>query len=198
MKFIFASHNANKVEEVKKMTDGLNIEISSLTEIGFHDEIEETGTTLEANARIKSLCIFNQKAVNVFSEDTGLEIQALNNAPGVHTARYAGPTKDPDANMDLVLKNLKTESNRKAQFRTVISLILEGKEHQFEGICKGSIGMSKTGSTGFGYDPIFIPEGHLISFAEMGQTMKNSMSHRKKAFDKMLIFLEDLTRKHHK
>lgn len=185
---VFATHNANKAKEVQAML-GDDFWVKTLTNIGVHDEIPETQNTLEGNAHQKSSFIYQANHVNVFSDDTGLEVEALNGEPGVFSARYAGDQKDNDANMDLLLSKLESHSNRKAQFRTVISLYYNDQHHYFEGIVKGEINVSRSGDKGFGYDPIFTPEGYSKTFAEMNAEEKNAISHRGRAIRKMVDFL---------
>lgn len=188
MELIFASHNIHKSKEINQIIGGDFI-IKSLAEISWHDEIDEIGLTLEENAQIKARAIYNKLHLNCFAEDTGLEVEALGNKPGVHTARYAGDSKNAIENMNLLLENLQNNENRKARFRTVICLICKDQEILFEGILKGKIGLQKNGKNGFGYDPIFIPEGFDISLAEMDEKTKNTISHRKKAIQKMQVWL---------
>lgn len=185
---VFASNNQHKLEEVQVKV-GNSFKILSLNHIGCDDDIAETGLTLDENASIKSQFIHQKFNVDCFADDTGLEIEALNNEPGVFSARYAGE-RDFVKNMDLVLKNLEGISNRKARFRTVISLILNDKEHIFEGIVNGNIRTKSSGSAGFGYDPIFEPEGYTITFAEMDLAEKNKISHRGIAIQKLIDFLK--------
>ncbi|ADY53972.1 non-canonical purine NTP pyrophosphatase, rdgB/HAM1 family [Pseudopedobacter saltans DSM 12145] len=184
---VFATNNQHKVAEVQSKVNG-NFNIISLTDIGCTEDIVEDGTTLEENASIKSKYVYNNYQKDCFGDDTGLEIEYLNNEPGVYSARYAGG-RDPEKNIELVLEKLKGESNRKARFRTVISLIIDGKEHLFEGIVNGTITEGKSGSEGFGYDPIFKPDGYDITFAEMSMEQKNQISHRGRAMEKLLEFL---------
>lgn len=184
---IFATNNANKVKEIKAVT-GNQLEILSLEEAGIFIDIPEPHDTLEANASEKSKVIHRLTNKNCFSEDTGLEVEALNGAPGVKSARYAGDNRDFQANIDLLLKNLEAHSNKKAQFRTVISLIWNNQEYVFEGICRGEITQQARGVSGFGYDPVFIPEGAQQTFAEMTMDQKNQYSHRKKAMQQLLDF----------
>lgn len=191
MKLIFATHNQHKLEEVKTMLASTPFDIVGLTEMDYHDEIIEDGTTLEQNATIKSETIFKKYNIDVFSDDSGLEVEALDMAPGVYTARYAGVQKNAHDNMDKVLQNLQGISNRKARFRAVVSLIIDGKEHQFEGIVNGTIAHQKSGKEGFGYDPIFIPEGHDVTFAELPAQVKNEISHRGRAIAKLCDFLRN-------
>ena len=185
---IFATNNQNKVEEIRKVTNGL-FNIITLKEAGIDIDIPEPYDTLEANATEKSTVIHSMTKENVFSEDTGLEVAALNGEPGVKSARYAGEGRDFQANIDKLLVNLEGQSDRQAQFRTVVSLILNEKEYLFEGICKGRITTEQKGLKGFGYDPIFIPEGADKTFAEMTMDEKNQYSHRKKAISKLIDFL---------
>lgn len=188
MKFIFATSNPNKVREVNEML-GQQFDVQSLKDIGVTEDIPETADTFEGNALQKARWIYERYNCDCFSEDTGLEVEALHMAPGVITARYAGPSRDANDNMDLVLKNLKGQSNRKAQFRTAVALIVNGKEYVFEGICKGKITQEKIGEGGFGYDPIFIPEGYTQTFAELPKSVKNEVSHRAKAVAHLVNFL---------
>ena len=186
---IFATNNFNKVREIQAGI-GNSIHIITLNQAGIDIDIPEPYESLEANASEKSRTIHNLTNKNCFSEDTGLEVDALNGEPGVKSARYAGEEKDFDKNIDRLLRNLASFSNKKARFRTVISLILEGKEYFFEGVCEGKIINQKRGLQGFGYDPIFQPTGSKRTFAEMDLTEKNSFSHRKKAADKLVLFLQ--------
>lgn len=189
---IFATHNAHKLEEIQQILSVSDkLTITNLAEIGFHDEIEETSLTLEGNASIKSRAVYDREGGNVFSEDTGLEVMALGMEPGVHTARYAGESRDADANMDKLLSALANSKERTARFRTVISLLWEGEEHLFEGIVNGRIALSKSGTTGFGYDPIFIPYGYDRTFAELSSDIKNGISHRYRAMCGMQKFLSE-------
>ena len=184
---VFATNNQHKLEEVQSKV-GNTFKIISLNEIGCNDDIEETGSTLEENASIKSKFIHDKFKVDCFADDTGLEIEALNNEPGVFSARYSGD-RDFIKNMNLVLLNLENNPNRKARFRTVISLILKNQEYIFEGIVNGNIRTKPIGSVGFGYDPIFEPEGYAITFAEMDLAEKNKISHRGIAVQKLIDFL---------
>jgi XTP/dITP diphosphohydrolase len=185
---IFATNNQNKVEEVRSVL-GKSFNILTLKEAGITIEIPEPYDTLEANATKKSKTIFDLTNKNCFSEDTGLEVEALNGEPGVKSARYAGEDRSFDDNIDQLLINLKLLDNKKARFRTVISCILDGKEYFFEGICPGKITSQRKGNNGFGYDPVFIPDGSGKTFAEMDMTEKNEFSHRKKAMEKLINFL---------
>ncbi len=188
---IFATNNKNKVDEIRSVLKN-SFQIISLCEAGINIEIPEPFETLEENAREKSNTIYNLTGKDCFSEDTGLEVTTLNNEPGVKSARYAGQDNDFRKNIEKLLLNLKDKENRKAQFRTVISLMLQGREYQFEGICKGNISNKETGSNGFGYDAVFIPEGSTKTFAEMTMEEKNNFSHRKKATAKFVQFLNEL------
>lgn len=190
MKIIFATHNPYKVEEMQSAI-GNAFEIISLKEAGIEDEIPEPFETLEKNASQKSKTIFQITGQNCFSEDTGLEVEALDGEPGVKSARFAGNEKSFDRNIDKLLGKLANISNLNARFRTILSLIWEGKEYLFEGVTEGTITRDKKGGYGFGYDPIFIPQGSKRTFAEMSLVEKNKYSHRKKAADKLVLFLQD-------
>lgn len=185
---VFATNNAHKLEEVQAKA-GNHIRLLSLDDIGCHDDIEETGLTFNANASIKSRYIYERYNLNCFGDDSGLEIEALNNEPGIYSARYAGKHGDHEANMDKVLEKLKGGDNRKARFRTVISLIWNGDEYFFEVTVPGTIRTERCGTAGFGYDPIFQPDGYEITFAEMSMDEKNSISHRGRAVDQLIAFL---------
>ncbi len=186
---VFATGNPNKVKEVRTLL-GDRFAIKSLKDLGCHEDIPETSDTFEGNALLKARYVKTHYHQDCFSEDTGLEVESLQGEPGVYSARYAGPARDAHQNMDLVLQRLAAQTNRKAQFRTVIALIWEGKEHLFEGIVKGRIALRKSGSEGFGYDPIFIPEGYDKCFAEMTTAEKNAISHRGRAMKQLLAFLQ--------
>jgi len=188
MKIIFATNNKNKVEEIKHLSHQ-KFQIFTLQEVGIDIDIPEPHDTLEANATEKSSTIYKLTNEAVFSEDTGLEVHALGGAPGVKSARYAGEGRNMQDNIDKLLHELKDKPSRTAQFRTVVSLIIDGKEYQFEGICKGHITHEMDGSNGFGYDPVFIPEGSNATFANMNIAEKNKFSHRKKAVQKLIDFL---------
>lgn len=190
MKLIFASNNKHKVEELKTFV-GNQFEIMSLKDAEIDIDIPEPFETLEENATTKSRTIFDLTGLNCFSEDTGLEVEALNGEPGVKSARYAGEDRSFKSNIDKVLKKLGQTENRNARFRAVISLIIDGKETQFEGICSGTIITDEKGTDGFGYDPIFVPEGSTKTFAEMTIAEKNIYNHRAKAAAKMLAFLQN-------
>lgn len=185
---IFATNNQNKVQEVRAVL-GERFNIITLKEAGIDIDIPEPHDTLEANATEKSKTIFNLTNKNCFSEDTGLEVEALNGEPGVKSARYAGDSRSFDDNIEKLLTNLISKENKTARFRTVISLIQDGNEYFFEGICSGAIISERRGSNGFGYDPVFIPAGSDKTFAEMDMTEKNKYSHRKKAMEKLIAFL---------
>ena len=191
MKLVFATNNQHKLDEVRKITTGYT-EIVSLSDIDCHDDIPETAETLEGNALQKARYIHAKYGLDCFADDTGLEIKALNNAPGVYSARYAGNAHDSEANMKKVLQEMQNISERQARFRTVIALILGEKEYLFEGIVNGEILTSKHGHEGFGYDPIFRPEGFQESFAEMPLHAKNKISHRGQAVRELCRFLNNL------
>ena len=184
---IFATNNAHKIAEIQSLV-GPDFSIIDMKSAGIDIDIPEPHHTLNENALEKAQTIFNITKTNCFSEDTGLEIEALNGAPGVKSARYAGEDRNFQANIDKVLDQLKNVENRKAQFRTVICLIWEGQTYYFEGICKGHISISMQGEKGFGYDPIFVPEGSNKSFAEMNMEEKNRFSHRQKAVTQLFEF----------
>ncbi|MDH1601615.1 MULTISPECIES: RdgB/HAM1 family non-canonical purine NTP pyrophosphatase [Empedobacter] len=190
MELIFATHNNNKVKEVTKMLPSY-LSMKSLTDINFFDEIEETGTTFEENAQLKAKTIFDKTGKNIFADDSGLVIEALDGAPGVYSARYAGTGKDED-NIAKALKELEGKTNRKAYFISIFCLILDGKEYFFEGRVNGTIATEIMGDNGFGYDPIFIPDGFSKSFAQMSPEEKNAISHRGKAVEKLNDFLTNL------
>lgn len=190
MKLVFATNNKHKLQEVRDIV-GNRVEVLSLSDIDCCDDIPETADTLQGNALIKARHIYGKYGIDCFADDTGLEVEALGGAPGVYSARYAGEECDSEANMRKLLENLTGKSNRNAQFRTVIALIIDGKEMLFDGIVKGTIATEKRGDSGFGYDPIFIPEGHTESFAQMSGEMKNSMSHRFRATRQLGDFLKE-------
>ena len=190
---VFATHNPNKVRELQEML-GDRYQIQSLTDIGCHEEIVEDATTLEGNAQIKAHHVVDHYGLDCFADDTGLEVDALDGAPGVFSARYAGTHGDAEGNMTKLLAELdrvgaKTQEARAAQFRTVICLIQEGEEHLIEGQCKGFIEPVRSGAEGFGYDPLFKPEGHSCTFAEMASEEKNAISHRGRAVRAMVAQL---------
>jgi XTP/dITP diphosphohydrolase len=190
MKLIFATNNNNKTIEIQNIL-GDEFELLSLKDIGFTEDIPEPYDTLEDNALAKARHIYAINKSNCFADDTGLEIDALDGAPGVYSARYAGENKCAEDNIKKVLKNLEGKTNRKAQFRTVFALILDGEEFLFEGIVKGEISDTIKGDDGFGYDPVFIPEGFDMSFAEMSLDEKNKISHRARATHKLTHFLKN-------
>ena len=190
MKLVFATNNPNKVAEVQKMLSN-TIELFSLKDINCFDEIEETESTLEGNAKLKAAYITQKFGYNCFADDTGLEVESLNGKPGVYSARFAGEPRNSENNMEKLLSVLKDLENRKAQFRTSICLNLDGKKFLFEGVCKGEILKEKQGKKGFGYDPIFKPEGFNRSFAEMTSQEKNKISHRGIAMQKLVSFLDE-------
>lgn len=188
-KMVVATNNAHKLKEIAAIL-GQEIELLSLKDIQCFADIPETADTLEGNARQKAMYIYENYGMDCFADDTGLEVEALDGAPGVFSARYAGEGHDSEANMQKLLKELAGKENRKAQFRTVICLIRNGKEHLFEGIVKGEIIQEKRGGEGFGYDPIFVPEGYDLTFAELGDDVKNTISHRARAVEKLCQFLK--------
>lgn len=188
-KLVVATNNAHKLEEIAAILSD-EMELLSLKDIQCFDDIPETADTLEGNARQKAEYIYRNYGMDCFADDTGLEVEALNGAPGVFSARYAGDNHDSEANMQKLLQELKGKENRKAQFRTAICLIMEGKEYQFEGIVKGEIIEEKRGGAGFGYDPIFIPEGYDLTFAELGNDIKNTISHRARAVEALCKYLK--------
>lgn len=189
MKLVFATHNLNKLAEIKPLLPD-SIELVSLADIGCEEEILETADTIVGNALIKASYIQKHYGLNCFADDTGLEVTALNGEPGVYSARYAGPEKDDSKNVQKLLKNMVGKQNRTAQFKTVIALALTDRQKTFTGICKGEILEKETGSSGFGYDPIFKPAGSTLSFAQMEKAAKNKISHRGLALDKLLDYLQ--------
>jgi XTP/dITP diphosphohydrolase len=188
MTLVFASNNEHKIKEIKSLL-GNSFTLLSLHDINIREDIPEEEPQIEGNALAKARYVFNVSGLNVFADDTGLEIAELNGLPGVHSARFAGENKDSSANIEKVLFLLGNSKNRKARFRTVIALILEKKEYLFEGIVNGTIIKEKRGIEGFGYDPIFLPDGKTCTFAEMGLSEKNTISHRALAFEKLKKFL---------
>jgi XTP/dITP diphosphohydrolase len=188
MTLVFASNNEHKIKEIKSLL-GNSFTLLSLHDINIREDIPEEEPQIEGNALSKARYIFNVSGLNVFADDTGLEIAALNGLPGVHSARFAGENKDSSANIEKVLSLLGNTENRKARFRTVIALILEKKEYLFEGIVNGTIIKEKRGIEGFGYDPVFLPDGKTCTFAEMELSEKNTISHRALAFEKLKKFL---------
>ena len=190
-KLIFATNNAHKLDEVKNV-EGLNFEILNLKDIGFEGEIPEDFDTLKENAMQKARFIHDKFGMDCFADDTGLEIDAIDGMPGVLSARYAGPQCNSEDNIQKVLEELKGKITRKGRFRTVIALIMDGKEHYFEGVVMGEILSEKRGESGFGYDPIFLPACFTHSFAQMDLALKNKISHRAKATGKLIEFLQGM------
>jgi len=188
MEIVFASNNLHKIKEINNVL-GDSFKLLSLSDIKMEEDIPEDEPTLEGNALQKARFIHRATGMNVFADDTGLETEALNGEPGVHSARFAGENKNSEANIDKLLSLMENNTNRKARFRTVIALILEGKEYLFEGIVTGKIISERKGRMGFGYDPVFIPDGSKVTFAEMELDEKNLISHRARAFAKLKSFL---------
>jgi XTP/dITP diphosphohydrolase len=188
MELLFASNNSHKVTEINNIL-GNSFVLKGLKDADITEDIPETAPTLEGNALQKARYVYEKTGRDVFADDTGLEVGSLNGMPGVNSARFAGENKDSDANIDKLLLMLKGKKNRKARFRTVIALIIGGEEHLFEGIVEGTIISDRRGREGFGYDPVFVPEGRDITFAEMPLTEKNKISHRARAFEKLRAFL---------
>lgn len=192
MKLVLASNNKNKIAEIQQQV-GAQFEIVSLEDIGCFVDIPETAETIEGNAILKANYVTENFGLPCFADDTGLEIESLNNEPGVYSARYAGEQKNAEDNMNLVLHKLATETNRNAQFKTIIALNINDQQHLFEGIVKGEITNEKSGNQGFGYDPIFQPQGLSITFAEMSLEQKSKISHRGIAVQKLIKFLSNLS-----
>ncbi len=190
MKLCMATNNAHKIEEIKPFFSG-DIQLLSLAEIACHEELPETGDTLEANSWQKAQYVWDNYGVSCFADDTGLEVEALGGEPGVYSARYAGPARDSRANMELLLRKLEGEENRRAQFRTIITLILNREKYAFEGIVRGVILGAPRGTGGFGYDPLFVPEGYAQTFAEMNLGEKNKISHRGRAVEALIRFFRE-------
>lgn len=188
LKLVFATNNANKIREIQNLVPS-HIELLSLKDIGCEEDIPETADTIEGNALQKVQYVKENYGYDCFADDTGLEVEALNGEPGVYSARYAGKAKDSEANMEKLLNNLQDKNNRQARFKTVIALILEEREHTFSGICEGKIISEKKGKQGFGYDPVFQPEGFQQTFAEMSLEEKTKISHRARATRKLIDFL---------
>lgn len=189
MKIVFATNNNHKLTEIREIL-GPKFEVVSLKDIGCYEDIPETGITLEQNAMQKAEYVNSRYALDCFADDTGLEVEAIGGAPGVHSARFAeGTDHDSEANMRKLLSLLRGEENRRAQFRTVIALIIGGRRYEFEGIVRGTIATEKHGTEGFGYDPIFTPEGYTETFGELGESVKNKISHRARATRKLADFL---------
>ena len=189
MKLVFASNNKNKIQEIQALVPSV-IQIVSLEEIGCTEDIPETADTIEGNAILKANYVTEKYGYNCFADDTGLEVDALNGAPGVYSARYAGEQKDANDNMDKLLDELKDKSNRKANFKTVIALNLNGKQNLFTGIINGKIIEEKIGTNGFGYDPIFVADGYEKTFAELTMEEKSTISHRGIAVKELILFLQ--------
>lgn len=189
-KLVFATNNENKFREIKNMLTG-KYELLKLNDIGCVEDIPEEKDTIKENASDKAKYVKQKYGYDCFADDTGLEVEALNMAPGVFSARYAGPQKNSDDNIEKLLSELKHKKNRKARFKTVIALISNNKEYHFEGIVNGKIIDKKTGTDGFGYDPVFIPEGYNETFAQMSLDEKNKISHRAKAVEKLIEFLNN-------
>jgi len=192
MQLIFASNNQHKLDEVKAILAPTHIEIKSLNDIGFYEEIEETGQTFHENAAIKVNTIYNAKNTNCFADDSGLEVEALDGQPGVFSARYSGEHGNHAANNQKLLEKLKGNTNRNACFKTVIALMIDNSIHYFESRVDGIIAEELSGKEGFGYDPLFIPQGYDKTFADMPAEIKNSISHRKRALEAMLVFLKTI------
>jgi XTP/dITP diphosphohydrolase len=190
-KLVFATNNAHKLEEMTAIL-GDRVELLSLRDIHCEADIPETADTLEDNARMKAQYIREHFGMDCFADDTGLEVEALGGEPGVYSARYAGEGHDSEANMQKLLAKMQGVDNRRAQFRTAICLLMDGEEHLFEGIVEGQIIRERRGGAGFGYDPIFIPKGYEQTFAEMGNEVKNTISHRARAAEKLCIYLQGL------
>lgn len=188
MQLVFASNNLNKIKEIQSILNG-SIQLLSLEDIGCHEEIPETADTIEGNAILKANYVTEKYGYDCFADDTGLEVTALNGAPGVYSARYAGEQRNSDDNMNKLLEALANKENRSAQFKTVIALNLKGNQHLFTGLAKGNIVLEKTGNHGFGYDPIFQPENYDETFAELPSDIKNKISHRAKATQQLIDFL---------
>ena len=189
MDLCFATNNAHKVQEINQLL-GDTFRVHSLADIGCTEELPENQTTLAGNSEEKATYVHEHYRVNCFADDTGLEVDALQGQPGVYSARYAGPQRNSEDNMQLLLNELADQPNRAAQFRTVITLWLDDQMHQFEGVVRGTITAQRSGSQGFGYDPIFVPEGSTRSFAEMSAEEKNQISHRGRAIRQLIQFLE--------
>ncbi|PTX19641.1 XTP/dITP diphosphohydrolase [Pontibacter mucosus] len=190
-KLCFATNNRHKLAEVSQMLEG-KYELLTLQDIGCHEELAEDQDTLEGNSHQKAAYVWDNYHVSCFADDTGLEVEALNGAPGVYSARYAGPQRSDADNIEKLLQSLQGQENRRARFRTSITLILDGQQHQFEGIVTGSIATEWKGDKGFGYDPVFIPEGHDRTFAQMSAEEKNAISHRGRATQELVRFLKSL------
>lgn len=194
MKLVFATHNSHKLSEVQRMLPS-GLTLLTLDEIGCHQEIPETADTIEGNAIQKARYVKERYGYDTFADDTGLEVRALDNAPGVYSARYAGEAKDNEANINLLLENLQQQSDRAAQFKTIFALCLGTELYTFEGIVRGEITHERHGAGGFGYDAVFLPEGYKDTFAQMTQEQKNRISHRGRALQKLSAFLEQRNEK---
>jgi non-canonical purine NTP pyrophosphatase, rdgB/HAM1 family len=194
MKLVFATHNSHKLSEVQRMLPP-ELTLLTLDEIGCHQEIPETADTIEGNAIQKARYVKERYGYDTFADDTGLEVRALDNAPGVYSARYAGEAKDNEANINLLLENLQQQSDRAAQFKTIFALCLGTELYTFEGIVRGEITHERHGAGGFGYDAVFLPEGYKDTFAQMTQEQKNRISHRGRALQKLSAFLEQRNEK---
>ncbi len=192
MELVFATHNQHKVKEIKALLPN-SFKLLSLSDIGCHEEILETADTIRGNALLKASYVKKQYGLDCFADDSGLEVEALNGAPGVYSARYAGPEKKDTANVAKLLKEMEQLPNRKAQFVTTIALAIGVQQKTFTGVCKGKILIAQQGTNGFGYDPVFNPDGYTCSFAEMTQTEKSKISHRGKALQKLLAYLASCT-----
>ena len=191
MQLIFATHNKNKLKEVKSLIPK-TIDLLSLDDINLLTEIKETESTIEGNALLKAKTIYEQTGTNCFADDSGLLVDALNGAPGVYSARYAGEQKNDEDNMSKLLQELGNNKNRNAHFKTVMALIIDGKDYLFEGIIHGKIITEKIGTNGFGYDPIFMPDGYTETFAQLSSEIKNTISHRGIALQKLLEFIKSI------
>lgn len=197
MKLVFATHNSHKLSEVQRMLPP-GLTLLTLDEIGCHQEIPETADTIEGNAIQKARYVKERYGYDTFADDTGLEVRALDNAPGVYSARYAGEAKDNEANINLLLENLQQQSDRAAQFKTIFALCLGTELYTFEGIVRGEITHERHGAGGFGYDAVFLPEGYKDTFAQMTQEQKNRISHRGRALQKLSAFLEQRNERNNK
>ena len=190
MTLVFATHNPNKLKEIQALIPD-TIQLKGLTDIGCTEDIIEDAPTIKGNALLKARYIKKKYNLDCFADDTGLEVKILNGAPGIYSARYAGEHKNAEDNITKLLKALANEQNRKARFKTVIAIIIDDKEYTFEGICNGTITQEKIGNSGFGYDPIFKPESHEETFAQMQLSLKNEIGHRGKAVQKLIAFLKE-------
>jgi XTP/dITP diphosphohydrolase len=189
MTLCFATNNTHKINEIQALVDNAH-QLLSLSDIGCDEELAEDQATIEGNSHQKAQYVFDHYQIACFADDTGLEVEALNGEPGVYSARYAGPQRNAEDNMQLLLKNLQGKKNLEARFRTVITLITPTGTHQFEGILNGTITFDKRGTQGFGYDPVFVPEGYTQTLAELDLTEKNKISHRARAVQKLVLFLK--------